>query len=307
MTRWLLTLASLAFTLPLFAAEPPAAPAIDPPAAPAVIAAGQAVADAVLPKDATVRVSVGNGHGSGVCVWSDEGYSLVLTCRHVTDGGGATTVTHKQTRYVGNLMDVDDRDDLALVWLEGEIPVASVAASYPAAGESLTLWGHGNDGGALKPKTGKAIGYGGAKLLTGGPVYEAGFLSIPGDSGGGVFNVRGELVAINWGNDGTKSSCAGLTATRTFIKVKAGPRFPRLARVFGRVPVEAPAPAKPAPAASSPAKCVPGCPCPNNPPAAAPAPKSVPYTLPGFPGVSNCPGGVCNQPGVIYYAPARRR
>ena len=310
MNRWYLAAAALALNaFPLLSADPPPLPALDPPAlgppaAPAVSAAGEAVAAAVLPKDATVRVSVGAGNGSGVCVWSDEGYSLVLTCRHVADGGGAASVTHAGERLAANLMAVDDRDDLALVWLTGELPVAVLATDYPAAGEKLTLWGY--SGGELNAKTGKAMGYGGARLLTGGPVYEAGFLSIPGDSGGGVFNARGELVGINWGNDGKKSSCVGLTATRTFIRVKAGPRFPRLARLLGRTPAAPAAPAAPAVGAGT--KCVPGCPCPNaNPPAApkAPAPAPVPYTLPSFPGASACPGGVCPAPGVVTY-PARR-
>lgn len=228
------------------AAEPPVAFEDGPPAA---VVAFSATTD---PARFTVFVhrDTGGGGGeagTGTIVACEDGRSLVLTNAHVAAVDAAYTVTHAgrvhAARYLaGSPVDrlgpalIDVRGpDLAVLVVDAELPAAPVADEAPARGERVRLWGFGGRlgvEGALE-KVGRAVGL--ARFTV--PTFSYTARTISGDSGSGVFNDRGELVAVHHGceNDGSVAYGVPLAQVRQFLRTHAGRLFPRLsARLAGR-------------------------------------------------------------------------
>ncbi|WP_155298596.1 S1C family serine protease [Deinococcus kurensis] len=166
-------------------------------------AALQALVSRVRP--ATVRVEQcratqcddPDGLGSGVLISAD---GLVLTAYHVIQGAPDLSVQLLgKTRYPAQVVGYNDQDDLALlrVNVPRGTPFLPLAAARPAVGD--TALAVGNGGGAfLTPKTGRLLGLdsdpGRADFPPG--TLEMNAPLIPGDSGGPVVNVKGEVTGI---------------------------------------------------------------------------------------------------------------
>lgn len=166
-------------------------------------AALQALVSRVRP--ATVRVEQcratqcddPDGLGSGVLISAD---GLILTAYHVIRGAPDLSVQLlNKTRYPAQVIGYNDQDDLALlrVNVPRGTPFLPLAAARPAVGE--TALAIGNGGGAfLTPKTGRLLGLdsdpGRADFPPG--TLEMNAPLIPGDSGGPVVNVKGEVTGI---------------------------------------------------------------------------------------------------------------
>lgn len=172
--------------------------------------------------------------GSGTCVACDGGKSLVVTNRHVVEGtplGARVAVTTADgTRHGGTLLATDRRADLALVLVDAVLPAAELAAAPPPAGTPVRQWGRDWRGqGRPVFKAGVFLGIG-RGTVGGVTITETTIDSISGDSGCGVFDEHGRLVAVNWGGGSGSPQCAvGLADVVSFLRNEARLHFPRLA------------------------------------------------------------------------------
>ncbi|MBQ8174543.1 MAG: trypsin-like peptidase domain-containing protein [Clostridia bacterium] len=148
---------------------------------------------------------VQSGAGSGVIISAD---GLVLTCHHVIEGAETITVTlYDGTDYTATVLGTDSWSDLALLDLEGEgfsyatlakAPEGESVYSYMKVGETAVAIGNplGELGGSVSVGVISALGR--EVTVEGMPMT---LLQIdasvnPGNSGGGLFNLRGELIGI---------------------------------------------------------------------------------------------------------------
>lgn len=201
-----------------------------------VLAAALAAAGTVCaaPVDSCVRVVAYVGEdvdnpGSGTVVASSRGKSLVLTNRHVVSERGVPfseieyDVFAKGNVYEARLKAWSKTDDLALLEVDADLPVAKVADKAPEFGQTVYEWGFPR-GRRQKAQSGPYQQYDGVyrnemhwggyrpgvKTYQGehGPEYAGGVVQavgVPGTrgkSGAGVFNKAGELVGVVWGGKG---------------------------------------------------------------------------------------------------------
>ena len=192
-------------------------------------------------KAAAVGVQWKKYLGSGTCIASENGASLVLTCNHVFaeqpyPGAPfplaayplAAWVTHGGTEYKAVALAGDERSDLALVIVDAPLPVARIAASDPPEGAAVRHYGR-----TSKETSGKVL-----PLRTEYTSPAARFTftaaAIEGDSGAGVFNEDGELVAVVCGRIRSEATAPGRGTTvsivRTVVTTHSGrlALFPRL-------------------------------------------------------------------------------
>jgi hypothetical protein len=157
--------------------------------------------------------------GSGTLVEKDDARGLIVTCAHLfRDGAGRVTVAFADGRvFDANVLATDQQWDLAA--LEIAPPAASpveIAAEAPQPGEWLQSCGYGADG-RYRCNQGQARGYVQA-VGTGGPeTLELSGAARQGDSGGPVFNRRGQLAAVLWGTDGRTVGGTYCVRVRTFL------------------------------------------------------------------------------------------
>lgn len=169
--------------------------------------------------DSLVRVESDGGFCSGVCV----GERLVLTANHCQPTGATVVVTRSGDRVaVANVVKRIKHGDhtVALELAEAiDAEPAKIADHLPQPGERLESFGFAHAG-PLKQYRGTAISsrwrnqIGGAGLLRSSPV-----MSEQGVSGGGVFDVDDELVAIVSGMD--YSSTFSMTDIRACLQAVA--------------------------------------------------------------------------------------
>jgi hypothetical protein len=177
------------------------------------------VADYVLtghtPHEAVVRIvapeQAGTSLGSGVLVDVNRSQGLVLTNWHVVRDSRAAVLVQFPDGFqsAGTVVRWDEAWDLAavVIWKPKATPV-SVASEAATIGEPLTIAGFGR--GSYREQTGACTDY-----LSPGTGYPKEFVELvakarQGDSGGPIFNAKGELAGVLFGqNDGrTIGSCA---------------------------------------------------------------------------------------------------
>lgn len=144
---------------------------------------------------------VESGAGSGVIISSD-GY--ILTCAHVVDGASQITVTIEDQDYPATLVGSDSASDIAVVKIEAEgLTAATVGdSSALAVGEQVVAVGNplGELGGTVTDGIVSALNrsvsiQGSGAVNTMSLVQMSASVS-PGNSGGGLFNMAGELIGI---------------------------------------------------------------------------------------------------------------
>jgi serine protease Do len=147
-----------------------------------------------------VKPAVSSGAGSGVII-SHEGY--IVTNHHVIAGASRITVRlNDGTEFEATLVGSDEQTDIAVIHIQAgskKLTVATLGASYDlVVGEDVIAIGNplGALGGTVTEgmisATARQIRIGGnvmTLLQTSAPVN-------PGNSGGGLFNLAGELVGI---------------------------------------------------------------------------------------------------------------
>lgn len=243
-----------------------------------------------------VTQDLGNGRtagGTGTAIAAENGCTLILTNAHVAQAGKPTRVTywHEGSPYTSPAKFLDGSTvtdagpqliqvhgpDLALLVLEAaELRPVELAAEIPAAGEAVQLYGFGGAGvyGTVPlHKTGRTLHAAGWQTMAGDPIQRTSIETVNGDSGAGIFNQAGQLVAVHWGGGAVR-----LDTVHAFT-VQVLDRKGLFTRLKNRLAARRIAAAI-AKAFSS------GTPNPAPPPVKDPTPTAAPA-------VSNCPGGVC--------------
>ena len=149
---------------------------------------------------------VESGAGSGVII-SEDG--LILTCAHVIEGGDTVHVVLTDgSTYIAEVYGTDSWSDLALLHIEAtDLPYARLAVapegnedaySYMAVGEGVVAIGNplGELGGSVTAGIISALGR--SVTVEGVPMtlMQIDASVNPGNSGGGLFNMDGDLIGI---------------------------------------------------------------------------------------------------------------
>ncbi len=163
---------------------------------------------AQVPQPAVVRVIAaerdGTSMGSGSLVAVDANHGLVVTNWHVVrDATGPITVVFPDGfRSEALVLRVDrDWDLAALAIQKPNVQPLRVATETPQPGESLTIAGYGPDG------IYRAVGGHCTEYLSPGGNLPAELVEIDvqarhGDSGGPIYNSRGEIAGVLFGAGG---------------------------------------------------------------------------------------------------------
>ena len=144
---------------------------------------------------------VESGAGSGVIISSD-GY--ILTCAHVVDGASTITVTIGDKDYTATLVGEDTTSDIAVIKIDadgltpatvGNSDSLKVGQSVMAVGNPLGELGVTVTGGMISALNRSVTIQGSSSVNTMSLIQMDASVS-PGNSGGGLFNMNGELVGI---------------------------------------------------------------------------------------------------------------
>ena len=144
---------------------------------------------------------VESGAGSGVIISSD-GY--ILTCAHVVDGASTITVTIDDKAYTATLVGEDTTSDIAVIKIDadgltpatvGNSDSLKVGQSVMAVGNPLGELGGTVTGGMISALNRSVTIQGSSSVNTMSLIQMDASVS-PGNSGGGLFNMNGELVGI---------------------------------------------------------------------------------------------------------------
>lgn len=266
---------------------------------PPAIRGAEPVAASISQSSVYITVDLGGGssaHGTGTVIASEGTKSLVLTNAHVVPSGDRPiSVTYWCDRkpwvspatYLGgsavvdigpHLIDVRG-PDLALLLLDcAALPAVEIADILPATGDPVSLYGFGGAS-SLAPqhKAGRILSDDRSYTTAGDPIARTSIATVNGDSGAGVLNEAGQLVAVHWGGGAVR-----LDTVHAFT-VRVLERKGLFQRLKDRLAARKIAKAVAAVLAAQPA------PPPLKSPVQAPAPVSLPA-------VSSCPGGVCPAP-----------
>ena len=144
---------------------------------------------------------VQSGAGSGVII-SDDGY--ILTCAHVIEGASNITVTIGDTDYTAQVIGSDTVSDIAVIKIDatGLTPAAVGDSNSLVVGEAVVAVGNplGTLGGTVTNGIISALNRS-VSIQSGGSVVNMSLIQTnasvsPGNSGGGLFNMAGELIGI---------------------------------------------------------------------------------------------------------------
>ena len=144
---------------------------------------------------------VESGAGSGVIISSD-GY--ILTCAHVVDGASTITVTIGDKDYTATLVGEDTTSDIAVIKIDadgltpatvGNSDSLKVGQSVMAVGNPLGELGGTVTGGMISALNRSVTIQGSSSVNTMSLIQMDASVS-PGNSGGGLFNMNGELVGL---------------------------------------------------------------------------------------------------------------
>ena len=144
---------------------------------------------------------VESGAGSGVIISSD-GY--ILTCAHVVDGASNITVTIGDKDYTATLVGDDTTSDIAVIKIDadgltpatvGDSDSLKVGQNVMAVGNPLGELGGTVTGGMISALN-RSVTIQGTNSTNTMSLIQMDASVSPGNSGGGLFNMNGELVGI---------------------------------------------------------------------------------------------------------------
>ena len=144
---------------------------------------------------------VESGAGSGVVISSD-GY--ILTCAHVVSGASNITVTIGDTDYPATVVGEDDTSDVAVVKVDatGLTPATVGNSDNLKVGESVMAVGNplGELGGTVTSgivsALNRSVTIQGTSSTNTMSLIQMDASVSPGNSGGGLFNMNGELIGL---------------------------------------------------------------------------------------------------------------
>jgi hypothetical protein len=176
----------------LFSAAPVAAPAVG---------IHPAVARIVAPGDGSIS------YGSGTLVWVGDNHGLVVTNWHVINEATAPISVHFPDGFysLGTVQKVDRDWDLALVAVrKPNAQPVRLADHAPRPGELLTIAGYGS--GQYRAASGTCTQYVAPGTTFPFEMVEVAVSARQGDSGGPIFNSRGELAGVLFGEGHGRTS-----------------------------------------------------------------------------------------------------
>ena len=144
---------------------------------------------------------VESGAGSGVIISSD-GY--ILTCAHVVDGASNITVTINDKDYTATLVGEDTTSDIAVIKIDangltpatvGDSDSLKVGQNVMAVGNPLGELGGTVTGGMISALN-RSVTLQGTHSTNTMSLIQMDASVSPGNSGGGLFNMNGELIGI---------------------------------------------------------------------------------------------------------------
>ena len=144
---------------------------------------------------------VESGAGSGVIISSD-GY--ILTCAHVVSGASNVTVTIGDTDYAATVVGEDSTSDIAVLKIDatGLTPATMGDSDALTVGDNVLAVGNplGELGGTVTSGIVSALNRS-VSIQSSGSVNTMSLIQMdasvsPGNSGGGLFNMNGELVGV---------------------------------------------------------------------------------------------------------------
>jgi hypothetical protein len=170
------------------------------------------------------RISVGDGTtGSGTLIDVTKSAGLILTCSHLFNCSTERIVVTfaDGRRFSASLVDRDRAHDLAaLVISPPMLKPLTVNDSDPNG--SLTACGFGPSG-QFRSVAGSVVGH----ATAAGAAYPSLTMSgavRPGDSGGGILNMAGQLVGVIWGQrDGLTYATCGRPLREFLSRVRGKP------------------------------------------------------------------------------------
>ena len=146
-----------------------------------------------------VVIKMKDGQGSGVAVSRlNEGFgkqTLVVTNCHVVQSELLVTVTHRSTTGNGMVKSCDVERELAIVWVDGELPLVQIrSAATLAVGEAV--YAVGAPQGLYLSISEGIVSQLRTKNTSRAPMVQTTAAISPGSSGGGLFDAQGRLVAL---------------------------------------------------------------------------------------------------------------
>ena len=218
---------------------------------------------AVVRVTATERSSLAQGSGSLVAI--SERHGLVITNWHVVrDAAGPIAVVFPDGfQSAAQVLKLDPDWDLAalLIWRPRAAPIA-LANVPPKPGDMLTIAGYGS--GNYRAVSGRCTQYVAPGVNMPYEMVELSAAARQGDSGGPIFNDRGELAGVLFGSSGGTTSGSYCGRVRVFLSSL----WPDLLATGGKPLELAPPPPEPSAALSlpPPPPTLPADPTPVEPP-----------------------------------------
>ncbi len=144
---------------------------------------------------------VQSGAGSGVII-SEDGY--ILTCAHVIDGASTIKVTIDDEDYTASVVGSDSTSDIAVIKIDAEGLTPAVVGDSDAlvVGEEVVAVGNplGELGGTVTngivSALNRDVSIQGTNSILNMSLIQTNASVSPGNSGGGLFNMAGELIGI---------------------------------------------------------------------------------------------------------------
>jgi trypsin-like peptidase len=175
--------------------------------------------------DYAVRIKVDHGtstgYGSGTVIASGDGErKLVITARHVLGRNrSGISVQHRGRDYPATWLSVSSEADIGAVSADipGTFPDLRIASEAPS---QAIMLGYGKDG-RLHSHSGRLTGYA-TPVGEQSPDMAFAFGAESGDSGGGVFNDRGEFSGVLWGTDSSRSMAVSTAKIHRFLQCQYG-------------------------------------------------------------------------------------
>ncbi|HEV2971646.1 MAG TPA: trypsin-like peptidase domain-containing protein [Pirellulales bacterium] len=174
------------------------------------------------PHPAVVRVISpernGASLGSGTLVDVSEKHGLVITNWHVVkDAAGNVIVSFPDGFQTPGYVIKMDRDwDLAAVAIwRPRVQAVQIAAAIPQRGDPLAIAGYGS--GNYRAQAGRCTQYLSPGAGMPYDIVEVSAAARHGDSGGPIFNARGELAGVLFGEGGGMTSGSASVRVRWFL------------------------------------------------------------------------------------------
>jgi hypothetical protein len=194
-------------------------------------------------------VAPGNGsvsYGSGTLVHVGPSYGIVITNWHViNEATGPVSVHFPDGFYsLGTVQNVDRDWDLAAIAIRPpqNIQPVPMANQPPRPGEILTIAGYGS--GTYRAASGPCTQYVAPGLEFPYEMVEVAVSARQGDSGGPIFNSRGELAGVLFGEGHGRTSGSYCGRVRWFLTSVVPPTPP--AQAIADMRPLAPVPERPA-------------------------------------------------------------